>query len=246
MKRHNYRVRRNPTPRRVSWLLILGVFVVADMMALMAWAAVQLADPNTLPIREVRIEGEFRQLKPERLRATVAAEVEGGFHTVQVAAIRAALLKDPWVKEVSVWRIWPDGLQVTVYERRAVAQWGNRGLLDPDGTLFSPAEDSYPAGLVKLEGPDGSEAQVLAKLRELERLLAGLDRGIAHLTLNSRRSWCFGLKTGPAVIVVGRADFDKRVRRFAAKYTELSREESGEWSHVDLRYPNGFAVSSRT
>jgi len=215
--------------------------VLVDGLALAVWAWLQLRDPQTLPIQKVRIEGEFRRLKPGQLQAIVTKEVRGGFYTVQVDAIREALLQDPWVKSVSVRRRWPDGLQVTVLEKKAVARWGERGLLDPQGVLFTPPKDSYPSNLIKLEGPVGAEAQVLAKLGELKGLIASLGIELDRFTLTPRRAWSFEVKNGP-VVIIGRTGFEERVKRFVDKYPTVLSQQWDQLERIDLRYTNGFAV----
>jgi cell division protein FtsQ len=244
-RKQNRRLRKEPRrPIRINWIALISAFIVADVLALLGWAIDRLADPNTLPIREVHIEGEFRQLQPEQLRLLVDDHVYGGFYSVRVAAIRDALMRNPWVSDVMVRRVWPDGLQVTVYERRAVARWGNKGLLTADAILFSPPQDSYPSGLVHLDGPEGTEALVLAKLHELESQLQALHDEVSQLSLSARRSWSFALKQGPTVMV-GRTDFKQRVERFVAQYQSVLLPNEEDVDLIDLRYPNGFAVRSK-
>ena len=173
----NRLIRTEPRAECRPWgFLLVGTFVVADLCVLLGLAGAWLSDPKTLPIREVFIEGEFRQLKPPALEALVARQVRGGFFTVPVAEVQHGLRRDPWVKAASVSREWPDGLRVTVYEQRAVARFGERGLLNPEGVLFTPPAASYPAGLPLLDGPEGTEAQVLMRYHRLAELLdrAGL------------------------------------------------------------------------
>lgn len=242
-RRRNRLIRALPSGVRRPWgLWLVATFVVADLLLILGFAGARLLDPETLPIREVFIEGEFRQLKPRALEALVEREVRGGFFTVRVAEVQHGLRRDPWVKAASVSREWPDGLRVTVYEERAVARFGARGLLNPEGVLFDPPAASYPPGLPLLEGPEGSEAQILARYRSLTELLgkAGLEaRGLAR---DARGSWRFALTDGP-VVLVGREDFEPRVRRFLANYPRIACAGRGVVARVDLRHTNGFAVS---
>ena len=242
----NRLIRTRPRAECRPWgFWLVGTFVVADLCVLLGFAGARLSDPKTLPIREVFIEGEFRQLKPPDLEALVAHQVRGGFFTVRVAEVQRGLRRDPWVKAASVSRQWPGGLRVTVYEERAVARFGERGLLNPEGVLFSPPAASYPDGLPLLEGPEGTEAQVLARYNRLAELLdrAGLlAQGLAQ---DARGSWRFVLKDGPLVLV-GREDFEPRVKRFVAHYGRIAQSGRGVVARVDLRHTNGIAVSFRS
>ncbi|MGH8564593.1 MAG: cell division protein FtsQ/DivIB [Gammaproteobacteria bacterium] len=228
--------------RRPWGFRLVATFMVVDLSVLLGFAGAWLSDPETLPIREVFIEGEFRQLKPSELEALVARQVYGGFFTVRVADVQHGLRRDPWVKAASVSREWPDGLRVTVYEERAVARFGERGLLSPEGVLFSPPAASYPAGLPLLDGPKGTEAQVLMRYHHLAELLDQAGLRAQGLAQDARGSWRFVLRDGPLVLV-GREDFERRVKRFVAHYRRIVQSGRGVVARVDLRHTNGIAVS---
>ncbi|MGH8581667.1 MAG: cell division protein FtsQ/DivIB [Gammaproteobacteria bacterium] len=225
--------------------MLLGAFVVIDFFALVGWAGTRLADPGSFPIRGVHVEGEFRRLKPTEVEALVAAQVRGGFFTMQVDALQEQLRVNPWIQGVSIRRVWPDQLQVTVLEQRAVAAWGERGLVNRDGQVFRPPRRSFPAGLARLYGPPGSAARVLASLRVLEGLLARLEVRVTALRVSPRGSWEFDLENG-LTVTVGRTDFQRRVTRFAKLYEQVFHGlDMGRVNRVDLRYTNGFTVNSR-
>ena len=147
----------------------------------------------------------------------------------------------PWVKMVSVHRVWPDSLRVVAHERVAVARWNDAGLLDADGEYFAPVPDSFPVGLSQLEGPSGSHAIVLKKFLLLTKTY-GLP--VASLRLNTRRAWAFELDSGLQVSL-GRQDFENRVRYFVDAVWVRLAEHLPEIDKIDMRYTNGFTVSRR-
>lgn len=242
-RRENRRLRLDDPPavHHRHWPLAVAVFIVVDFFVLLAWGVGRVSDPGAAPIRGVHIEGEFRQLKPAKLRALVAQELRGGFFTVGVAEIQEGLRENPWIDQVAVRRVWPDGIKLTIVERRALARWGEGALLSPEGTVFSPPRESIPAGLVRLAGPEGTEVQVLARFLTLRAKLARFGAELIGLRLSPRRSWSFDMKDGPRVIV-GRASFEHRVDRFLSRYRRLRAASEGTLVRVDLRYTNGFAV----
>ncbi len=220
---------------------ILGIVLVLGTILVIGWGGLRLTNPNTLPIRQVRIEGAFRHLSPSALEALVMDHMRGGFFTVDVEAIRSALLRQPWVKRVSVRRQWPDGLTVYVREQTPIARWADKGLLNVEGQFFSPDKNTIPHELTELNGPEGTQAQLLDRLRVLEVALRNSGTQLVRLNVSDRRAWSFELDNG-LMVIVGRRDFDDRVRRFARIFPKALQGRVADIERVDLRYTNGFVV----
>ncbi|HTT09150.1 MAG TPA: cell division protein FtsQ/DivIB [Gammaproteobacteria bacterium] len=236
--------------RGLAWAAAVGVTVaLAGTLAAVSW----LQDPQHLPIREVRINGELRHLSPVHVQQAVLAEATGGFFSVDVDRIRAAVLGDPWVREVSVRRVWPDTLVVTVSEQHPLAYWGTAALISAEGAVFRPAPEQFPAGLPLLTGPEGAQMTLLNRYRQLQAWFAPLGLSVQQVDLNPRRSWRFTVVNEQAgggmsvaiEVVVGRADFDARVQRLITAWPRTVGVRENDIASVDLRYTNGFAVRLR-
>lgn len=222
---------------RKSVELLIAVFITGVLVC----AGYYLFDPGTLPIRQVRIEGEFRNLSTTVLQDLVGKEIKGGFFNIDVAAVRNALLTEPWVRDVSVHRVWPDSLQVFVNEQIAVTRWKDTGLLNKTGILFVPDKSTFPEDLPVLSGPDGTQTIMMEKYFYLYKQLEPLDMQISVITLDARRAWSFETDSGLQV-VLGRNNFDERVERFVELIPDNLGRNPGEAEMIDMRYPNGFAV----
>lgn len=222
-----------------------GLLFCAGLAVLLAVAVAYLLDPLTLPIRLVRVNGEFRHLSPAALQARAEDVVRGGFFNVNVDVIRSVLLKEPWVREVTVRRIWPDGLSLQVQEQVAVVRWGEDELLNEQGQLFKPAAGTLPEDLPVLRGPPGTQSEALARFRSLQHALGPHGLEIVELKVSDRRSWSFTLAGGPSVNL-GRNDFAARVQRFAAFVPAFLAADLARIDVIDMRYTNGFAVRRRT
>lgn len=209
--------------------------------ALLIWAGLTLMRPDILPVKHVRIEGEFRRLSPDNLQSIVIDTVRGGFFNVNVDEIKKILLDDQWVQQVTVRRIWPDRLSVQVSEQIAVAKWGEQGLINGYGEYFSPDPDTFPEGLPVLRGPENTYSLMLERYHLFQNILKSSGLIISLLTLNDRRAWTVQLANGP-LLVLGKKNIELRMNRFA---TYLGNEYSIDLSdieRVDLRYTNGFSV----
>ena len=145
------------TPSQIHSLgsRLLGSVIVLIFISMMVWGGVILSNPDTLPIKQVRIEGDFTNLSPVDLQLLVTDKVRGGFFNLDVDAVRLALLGEPWVSEVIVKRIWPDALRVIVIEQIPVVRWGDSGLLNPAGEYFSPESGTIPDELAIVIRPRG-------------------------------------------------------------------------------------------
>ena len=222
-----------------------GLFFSAGLAVLLAVAVAYLLDPHTLPIRLVRVDGEFRHLSPAALQARAENVVRGGFFNVNVEVIRSAMLQESWVSEVTVQRIWPDELSLHVQEQVAVARWGEDVLLNEQGRPFKPDAGTLPGNLPVLHGPSGAESEVLARFRSLQRAFAPHHLSVVDLRLSERRSWSFTLAGGPSVDL-GRSDIAARVERFVAYVPAFLAGDLTRMDVVDMRYTNGFAVRWKT
>jgi cell division protein FtsQ len=214
--------------------LVFSVLLAASL-ATGAWL---LTRPGALPIRSVRIEGEFARVTRDELQQAIAEAASGDLFSVDMGAIQRAALALPWVHHVTVRRVWPDGLRVSVTEQRAAAIWNTRGLLNEDGVAFYPDQASLPA-LAELTGPPGSERLLLGHLRAVQKMLAPLKLEVTRLTLDERRALSAALDNGTELIL-GRDEIYARVTRFTRMYPLLAGR--GAMQRADLRYSNGLAV----
>ncbi|MEX2517061.1 MAG: cell division protein FtsQ/DivIB [Gammaproteobacteria bacterium] len=220
--------------------LIGGVLSLLLLLGLIA-AALHLLQPQTLPIKQVRIEGEFRHLSQADIQQLVSRKIRGGFFSVDVAALRDAVAAEPWVRDVQVQRVWSDALQVSIREQLPLARWADSGLVNADGDYFQPQQVAQLENLPQLNGPDNTQAQMTQHLLQLQQALAPLGIEIAELELTERRAWSFITRTGLQV-VLGREAFNQRLQRFVTLVSENLGDQLNRAVYVDMRYPNGFAV----
>ena len=220
---------------------LISMSFVSLIIILFGVAGWKLMDPLTLPIRHVRIEGNFQHLSTEKMQNIVSSVISGGFFNLNVMNIKEELLREPWVYWVVVQRVWPDGLNVNVVEQSAIAHWNESDLLNDEAQIFSPEEKLLIAKLPKLAGPPETESLVLDRYRQIEKTLTPRAIKIESLSLSQRRAWQIRLENGPLVIL-GRNDVDNRIKRFTGVVLSSLYEELDKVEQIDLRYTNGFAI----
>lgn len=217
--------------------LLTAALIAAGLVGL-GW---YLAQPETLPIKQVSVEGEFRELSRQELQALVSSELQGGFFSVDVSAIRDALTANPWVSDVQVQRVWPDALKIAVREQVPVARWNDSGLVNAAGDYFQPQSASGFSELPQINGPAGQQAQLTERLQQLQQVLGELQLAVRELSLSERRAWSF-TTAGGMHVVLGRQDFDARLQRFVDLVPASLGERLDSAAYIDMRYTNGFAV----
>jgi cell division protein FtsQ len=226
--------------RRIGrWMYALGL--VGLLLGGSFWMLSLLQDPEVLPLKVVRIEGEFQHLKRTDLEQAVGREISGSFFTVDLDRIRAAALELPWVDQVTVRRVWPSTLRMAVVEQVPLARWGEHRLVNGRGKVFAPVGGEIPGGLPGLSGPEGNAQVVVERYREIVQKLAAIGLQVELVSQDERRAWSVGL-AGGVELKLGSVDSRQRFDRFVRIYPELQRVQGKRPKRVDLRYTNGVAV----
>lgn len=215
---------------------LLALAVLAGVAA--GWLT--LMKPTTLPMKQLQVEAPFVHVTRDELYQVMKPVAKGGFFNVDVDAVTDAVESLPWVSSVSVQRVWPDALHVTVREQTALARWHNHSLVSEQGELFTPAVATIPAGLVELQGPDSTVVQVAEVFRVFREILQPAQLEMKRLVLSPRRAWTLELNSGE-VVLLGREVVQQRLERFVQFYPQIEGEPAA-LQQVDMRYPNGFAI----
>ncbi len=201
----------------------------------------QVLDPTTFPIRKIAVDGEFHHLTAKHVQSVVSKAVLGGFFDVDVAKVRARILDEPWVFDAAVRRVWPDTIRVSIREQAAVARWGKYALLNKFADIFVPDVSEIPSNLVLLDGPIGTESEILGRYRSMQRKLDEVGLQVDRVHLSERRAWGVDIKGG-ATLIIGRHAVEERLGRFSRAFERVLKSNWGRVALVDLRYTNGFAI----
>lgn len=215
-----------------------SVVAVCLLAAVVTWTLDQ-------PIESVSVSGRFQRVAPMDVERVVKQSVQGaGLLSVNLDAVRQAIHTLPWVDSVSVQRAWPRGLRVLVIEQVAAARWGDTGLLNTRGELFSKHEHHMPPELAQLSGPEGKESVVAQRYLSAQGRLVQAGLRLTAMRLDARGAWEFDLSNG-VTVRLGRQQIDERFEKFINAALKLVTQRGGDISYVDMRYTNGFAIGWR-
>ena len=240
-------------PRLLNLTANLLFALVALLVA--ATALQQLLRSPLFPLREIVVRDELKNADREEITNALDG-IGGNFFAADLAAVRGRLEQVGWVWHVDARRVWPDRIEVRLEEHVAFARWGDSGLVNSHGEPFSAALDPEEQSRLPLfAGPTGTEGELARRYRSFTELLAPLgmapEQGaLASVVLTPRHAW--QLRTaGGLELELGRdgtEPVEARLARFVAAYPDsiarLPRGAAGTEPrrHVDLRYPNGFAL----
>jgi cell division protein FtsQ len=237
--------------------LLANTLYLLAALALGLAALLWMAQRPVFALKGIVVEaenGELQHVTTASVRATIEGRLSGNFFTADLEQVRQVLETVPWVRHASIRRQWPNALRVTVEEHRVLGLWNENRLLNTYGESFTAnlGEAEEDGALPVFGGPPGSEKLVAQRYAELIRWFAPIKVDPSRVLLTQRYAWQVELSTG-LTIDLGRdptsvggtdpASLESRVQRFvqAAKVIDT---RIGKTIHADLRYPNGFAITT--
>lgn len=227
----------NPRLLNATAGFLVGLTALACTLAGGNW----LLRSSFFPVRVVEVSTPLEHVSRQDLQAVLAHYAAGNFFGARIDEVRAAAEQVPWVRRASVRRVWPDRLEVAIEEHVAFARWGAEGLVNVQGEPFAaPSDTDLPLFI----GPPGTQGEIARRYRRFAEALAPLGSPLERVVLSARHGWQLRLANGLQITLGRDVDAaDERLARFVDAY---ARGGGARADVVDLRYPNGFAVRTRS
>ena len=220
----------------IAWAIAITLVALPIVGVLNGWFA-----SDRWPVTKLDVRAEFNHVSAEQIRAAVAPHLGEGFFAVNLADVRAAVAKLPWVEHAEARKHWPDAIELVVYEQQPFARWGAERLINRHGQVFSVAGVEGLQGLPELSGPDDRLDEVIQFHADCIKEFTGSGLIVTAVALSPRGGWTLTLASG-ASIAVGREEPRERLKRFLDAWPKLAAGRTEAPAYVDLRYANGFAV----
>lgn len=196
------------------------------------------------PLKQVTFESDFVHVTPEVLAPRLSGLLDTSLFELNLTAIRSQLMAVPWVAQVSLRRLWPDGLQISITEKKVRAKWGKDGFISDKGVIFeaplTPAAAAFSAYLPELMGNEDDVHNLLDYYEQMSVALVPVGLDIVALTRGSRY-WQITLSNNIRVLVNHNQVLDKLIR-FRHVYEQLG-ERQAQVASADLRYHHGVAIT---
>lgn len=243
MTRKQARRRKQKPAARFEIPTIRVTRLVTPLVAMGAVAATYLISASMLdrPIRSIEINGPFQRVTALQIEEAISDQLEDGFVSADLAAIRQNIVDLAWIDQAMVARRWPSRIRIDVTEQVPAAIWGKSGLLNVRGELFVKNARHIPAELPRLSGPETHAADVAKRYLDVRGRLIPIGLDLRRVHLDPRGAWDMTLHNGIEVRL-GRRDVDARTELFLDVVADIITGRATEIAYVDMRYSNGFTI----
>ncbi len=209
-----------------------------------------------LQVKEITLELGSR-VDPQDVVEIAGLKTGKNLLSLDIATIKSRIEKLPWVEGVRIRRVFPDGLRVSVDERRPFALIHVEDsifIIDDNGVVFKKAvsEDAVDLPVITGIGIDailhrenGDLTRAIRLLRIIREDYPSLWDSLSEIRLEDGHGLWIYTTDGGAEIYIGDRDFEKRLRR----YEMLARRLGGGLRDallVDLDYKDRVIVRWRT
>ena len=235
-----------------AWKTVLANLAAAAVLILAGVQAFRhVASSPAFALNEVQVEGT-RRTTPEAVRARLGTFLGRNLLQIPLDRVAARLGEDPFISSVSVKRILPSTLRVTVTERvpaaLAIVQ-GQVQVVDDSGVIMGPigpglAEDLPVLTGIERQQGEALRASLLRGVKVVERLKGTTGAWTDEISeVDLSRADRIGVVTrdpGPVIWLD-----PERVERNVDPYLAMRKEiqaKLGPVEYVDLRWRDRISV----
>jgi cell division protein FtsQ len=244
---------RIPWPMRlITWLapgLVLAVLLGGGLF----WF---IRDHAAFHVVAVRVYGAERVPQADLIQL---AQITGGMSLLRISVerVRMRIMQHPWIREALVRRVYPNELEVIVYERRptAILESGSGYLVDAEGYLLSPAAPAEAAGLPRLVarlshtpslGERLTDPAIQAGLRLLDQAHDSAffrESVITHIDIMNAERFLVRTRRGKLIVGASLVGIDKKLEIFPA-LDETLRSRAQRAEYIDVSVENQIIVKT--
>lgn len=237
------------TTHREPWSVfkfinLVPIVLLAVVLSVVVWLWHRMQDPYTYPVRHVKIEAVGNYIPESMIKDSILANTHGGFFSLDTETLKQGLLSNPWIRSVSIRRIWPNTLSVELTEQQPFAQWGDQGVLTASGDIFYPNAASIPQKLLKIDAPLAKKDDILSFVEVFSQKLKSLNLNISRLDVSKRLAWTVWLNNGIEVSLC-RNQVQQRFDTFLDLYPSAIGGRAQNVVSANLCYPNGLSIQWR-
>lgn len=216
-------------------LVVLGAMLI---LALIASVNQGVEELNSVPVRDVVIEGDINRVSKESLQVVIHNATKKGFYSVDLKGLHRDIINLPWIKEARVKRVFPNSLLIEIEENELFAFWNEHAVITKDKQVVYKDEAAY-GELPHLIGDE------LDKVLDVYTVI---DENIPESMKPVRKidvsyTGVVRLKLAQDIDIVMDTDLLKeQLARWVSVFEDQLINQVDRLRSVDLRYVNGLAA----
>ncbi len=238
---------------RVARWLVIGVMALIPFGGTLFW---YFRDHPAFHVVAVRVYGAERVPQRELAQLT---EIDRGvsLFRIDVDRVRTRVMQHPWIKDALVRRLYPNELELIVYERKptAVLESDHTYLIDSEGYVLAEAGPRERAGLPQLVGKltqplrTGERVMqpgVAASLRVLAQVQASpffRDTAITQVEIAGPERLVLQTRVGRLVVGASVSEIEEKLGLLPA-IGETIRKNARRVEYIDLSFANQIVVKT--
>jgi len=193
------------------------------------------------PIDSINISGDLKRISIKTIENNTNNVLNKGFLSFNASVVKKKIESLDWVQSVEIIRVWPNKIDIRIMEESLLGIWNDDLILNSSGKLYVVDKRSIPENIPRLNGPKGSERDVMNFFIRINNLLTGRGLYLEELTLDARGSWSFIIK--PKIeIKLGKTEINQKLERFFLALDQSLLAKINKVSYIDLRYSEGLAI----
>jgi cell division protein FtsQ len=230
--------------KKLLYILFIGPVCILSMLSI---AYLFSREEPLFFLQNIKVNG-LSQLGDKETMAKITPYLKESIFKVDVSKVREALTSHPFVKEVSVKRVYPFSIVIDVKEKIPSALWvagdGTVQILDEQGEPYRGLGKDEVKGLYLISTRERSDAK-----RVFGETNAFFTEGILKKGQLSEVSYrdgdltVFGLDDG-VEIILGKEDHKKRLKRALAVLKDASKRGL-VIKCIDARFEKGAIIQER-
>lgn len=233
---------------------VLLLSAVSIIVAGMIYGYIFTISSSYFQIKEVIVNG-CKEITEKEILSYAAIKPSQNLLAINLGTITRRIESNPWIKEVSIGREFPNRLIINLQERTAVAlvkRDNGFNLLDVDGVVFKKHEKNDEVDIPVLNGcsSDDNESVIFTKSLELLRYLSASNefptiRNIAEI--HGHEVFGLSLFTDSGLCIrLGFDSYENKLKRLNTVMADLERRNMKlGFLLIDLNDPAKITVQQR-
>ena len=221
----------------LPWLARAGWLVLFVGCCLATWVVVNR------PLASVVVEGSLSSEERAAVQRVLTPTLQTRLLSLDLTGLVAQVKSLGWPQSVSVRRVWPDQVVVSVVKQQVVASWNDDRYLTSTGQIVKLV--NAPKQLPKLRCAAADPQEALEIFQRLAALATRKGQQLVALNENSVGEWRVTLAPSLGVML-GQAELPSelalRLQRFFIVRQQRPDEPGRQLRSADARYANGIAL----